>query len=111
MASFSLREGRPARPKPSLKSCGVCPEDAEVVIGRSAACGRKQSRETTLVDIRTGSPSFGKWEAVQLDDTTHRCVYLSEGLGHAFMALEDNSTVVYLCSQGYAPQRDTGSTR
>src|SRR6478735_2884430 len=61
-----------------------------------------------VVDIRTGSPSFGKWEAVRLDDTTHRCVYLSEGLGHAFMALEDNSTVVYLCSQGYAPQREHG---
>jgi dTDP-4-dehydrorhamnose 3,5-epimerase len=61
-----------------------------------------------VVDIRTGSPDFGKWEAVRLDDTTHRCVYLSEGLGHAFMALEDNSTVVYLCSQGYAPQREYG---
>jgi dTDP-4-dehydrorhamnose 3,5-epimerase len=61
-----------------------------------------------VVDIRTGSPDFGKWEAVRLDDTTHRCVYLSEGLGHAFMALEDNSTVVYLCSQGYAPHREYG---
>ncbi|WP_406173015.1 dTDP-4-dehydrorhamnose 3,5-epimerase family protein [Streptomyces sp. NBC_00996] len=61
-----------------------------------------------VVDIRTGSPSFGKWEAVRLDDTTHHCVYISEGLGHAFMALEDNSTVVYLCSEGYAPQREHG---
>ncbi|MCX4764657.1 dTDP-4-dehydrorhamnose 3,5-epimerase [Streptomyces sp. NBC_01275] len=61
-----------------------------------------------VVDIRVGSPGFGTWEAVRLDDTTHRCVYLSEGLGHAFMALEDNSTVVYLCSQGYAPQREFG---
>ncbi|MCN9243906.1 dTDP-4-dehydrorhamnose 3,5-epimerase [Streptomyces sp. RY43-2] len=61
-----------------------------------------------VVDIRTGSPTYGTWEAVRLDDITHRCVYLSEGLGHAFMALEDNSTVVYLCSQGYAPQREYG---
>ncbi|MFF3907692.1 dTDP-4-dehydrorhamnose 3,5-epimerase family protein [Streptomyces sp. NPDC001848] len=61
-----------------------------------------------VVDIRTGSPTFGAWEAVRLDDTTHRCVYLSEGLGHAFMAMEDNSTVIYLCSQGYAPQREYG---
>ncbi|MFF4762995.1 dTDP-4-dehydrorhamnose 3,5-epimerase [Streptomyces sp. NPDC001292] len=61
-----------------------------------------------VVDIRTGSPTFGEWEAVRLDDATHRCVYLSEGLGHAFMALEDNSTVVYLCSEGYAPQREHG---
>jgi dTDP-4-dehydrorhamnose 3,5-epimerase len=61
-----------------------------------------------VVDIRTASPSFGKWEAVRLEDATHRSVYLSEGLGHAFMALEDDSTVVYLCSQGYAPQREYG---
>ncbi|MFF4586284.1 dTDP-4-dehydrorhamnose 3,5-epimerase [Streptomyces sp. NPDC001388] len=61
-----------------------------------------------VVDIRVGSPDFGRWEAVRLDDTTHRCLYLSEGLGHAFMALEDDSTVVYLCSQGYAPQREHG---
>ncbi|PBC61537.1 dTDP-4-dehydrorhamnose 3,5-epimerase [Streptomyces sp. Tue6028] len=61
-----------------------------------------------VVDIRTGSPTFGTWEAVRLDDATHHSVYLSEGLGHAFMALEDNSTVVYLCSEGYAPQREYG---
>ncbi|WP_133913123.1 dTDP-4-dehydrorhamnose 3,5-epimerase family protein [Streptomyces sp. NBC_00582] len=61
-----------------------------------------------VVDIRLGSPTFGTWEAVRLDDTTHRCVYLSEGLGHAFMALEDDSTVVYLCSRGYAPEREFG---
>ncbi|MFJ3333891.1 dTDP-4-dehydrorhamnose 3,5-epimerase [Streptomyces sp. NPDC086766] len=61
-----------------------------------------------VVDIRAGSPSFGKWEAVRLDDSTHRSVYLSEGLGHAFMALEHDSTVVYLCSEGYAPDREYG---
>ena len=59
-----------------------------------------------VVDIRTGSPTFGTWDAVVLDDRTHRSVYLSEGLGHAFLALEDNSTVMYLCSAGYAPGRE-----
>ncbi|WP_153455048.1 dTDP-4-dehydrorhamnose 3,5-epimerase [Streptomyces smaragdinus] len=61
-----------------------------------------------VVDIRTGSPHFGRWEAVRLDDVTHRAVYLSEGLGHAFMALTDDATVVYLCSEGYAPAREHG---
>jgi dTDP-4-dehydrorhamnose 3,5-epimerase len=61
-----------------------------------------------VVDLRTGSPTFGRWEAVRLDDREHRAVYLSEGLGHAFMALERDSTVVYLCSEGYAPQREFG---
>lgn len=59
-----------------------------------------------VVDIRVGSPTFGTWDAVTLDDKTHRSVYLSEGLGHAFLALEDDSTVVYLCSAGYDPARE-----
>jgi dTDP-4-dehydrorhamnose 3,5-epimerase len=58
-----------------------------------------------VVDIRVGSPTFGKWDAVVLDDR-HRSVYLSEGLGHAFLALEDDSTVMYLCSAAYAPGRE-----
>ncbi|GGT17368.1 dTDP-4-dehydrorhamnose 3,5-epimerase [Streptomyces kurssanovii] len=61
-----------------------------------------------VVDIRVGSPTFGQWEAVRLDDVDHRSVYLSEGLGHAFMALTDDATVVYLCSEGYAPEREHG---
>jgi dTDP-4-dehydrorhamnose 3,5-epimerase len=59
-----------------------------------------------VVDIRVGSPTFGQWEAVRLDAVDRRAVYLSEGLGHGFCALEDGSTVVYLCSEGYAPQRE-----
>jgi len=59
-----------------------------------------------VVDIRVGSPTFGRWDAVTLDDQTHRAVYLSEGLGHAFLALQDNSVVTYLCSAGYDPARE-----
>src|SRR3954466_268731 len=40
-----------------------------------------------IVDIRVGSPTFGTWETVTLDDEDRRAAYLSEGLGHAFMAL------------------------
>lgn len=60
------------------------------------------------VDIRVDSPSFGRWDAVLLDDADHRAIYLSEGLGHAFMSLEDASTVVYLCSTEYDPGREHG---
>lgn len=64
-----------------------------------------------VVDIRVGSPTYRKWEAVRLDDVDHRSVYLSEGLGHALLALTDDATVVYLCSTGYAPSASTASTR
>ncbi|WP_102141779.1 dTDP-4-dehydrorhamnose 3,5-epimerase [Mycobacterium hubeiense] len=59
-----------------------------------------------VVDIRVGSPTFGRWDAVQLDDRTRRSVYISEGLGHGFLALEDDSTVAYLCSASYNPARE-----
>jgi dTDP-4-dehydrorhamnose 3,5-epimerase len=59
-----------------------------------------------IVDVRIGSPSYGRWEAIRLDDASRRAVFLSEGLGHAFMALSAEATVVYLCSTAYAPGRE-----
>lgn len=61
-----------------------------------------------VIDIRVGSPTFGQWEAVELDSADPASVYLSEGLGHAFMSLEDDSTVAYLCSEPYTPSREFG---
>lgn len=60
------------------------------------------------VDIRVGSPTFGVWDTVLLDDVDRRAIYLAEGLGHAFISLDDQSTVMYLCSTGYAPGREHG---
>ena len=59
-----------------------------------------------VVDVRVGSPTFGRWESVVLDDRDRRSVYLSAGLAHGFLALQDDSTVVYLCSTGYDPSRE-----
>jgi dTDP-4-dehydrorhamnose 3,5-epimerase len=59
-----------------------------------------------VVDIRVGSPTFGQWDSVLLDDRDHRSVYISEGLAHGFVALRNNSTVMYLCSAEYNPQRE-----
>lgn len=61
-----------------------------------------------VIDIRAGSPTFGAVDKVRLDDVDRRAVYLSEGLGHAFMALTDDAVVTYLCSTGYAPEREHG---
>ncbi len=59
-----------------------------------------------VVDVRVGSPTYGQWDSVRLDEQTRNSVYLSEGLAHGFLALEDDSTVMYLCSADYAPQRE-----
>jgi dTDP-4-dehydrorhamnose 3,5-epimerase len=61
-----------------------------------------------VVDVRVGSPTFGRWEAVVLDSTDRRAVYLSEGLGHAFCALEDGTTAMYLCTATYDPAGEHG---
>ena len=61
-----------------------------------------------VVDIRVGSPTFGQWDSVLLDDVDRRAVYLSEGLGHAFVALTDDAVVSYLVSDTYSPGREHG---
>ncbi len=59
-----------------------------------------------VVDVRLGSPTFGRWASVLLDDSDRRTIYISEGLAHGFLALQDNSTVMYLCSSEYSPGRE-----
>jgi epimerase EvaD len=61
-----------------------------------------------VVDVRVGSPTFGQWDAVRLDACTGQAVYLAEGLGHACMALADDTAMTYLCSAGYDPAADRG---
>ncbi|TFV52378.1 dTDP-4-dehydrorhamnose 3,5-epimerase [Blastococcus sp. TF02A_35] len=61
-----------------------------------------------VVDVRVGSPTFGVHDAVVLDSDQPRAVYLAEGLGHAFLALADDSSVTYLVSSGYDPSREFG---
>lgn len=59
-----------------------------------------------VVDIRLGSPTFGQWDSVVLDASNHNTIYISEGLAHGFLVLQDNSTLMYLCSAEYNPQRE-----
>jgi dTDP-4-dehydrorhamnose 3,5-epimerase len=61
-----------------------------------------------VIDIRVGSPTFGEWDAVRLDDIDRRAVYLAEGLGHCFIALTEGATVSYLVSDTYNPDREHG---
>ena len=61
-----------------------------------------------VVDIRVGSPTFGQWDAVELDSESRTGLFIEEGLGHAFCALSEVATVGYLCSEGYAPSGEHG---
>ena len=61
-----------------------------------------------MVDIRVGSPTFGVHDAVLLDSEQPRAVFLPEGIGHAFVSLAPASSVAYLVSSPYAPDREFG---
>jgi dTDP-4-dehydrorhamnose 3,5-epimerase len=61
-----------------------------------------------VVDLRVSSPSFARWEAVRLDDQSRRAVFIGEGLGHGFVTLSDEATVIYLCSTPYRPGSEHG---
>ena len=61
-----------------------------------------------VIDIRVGSPTYGQWDSVLLDDVDRRAIFISEGLGHCFVALTDDATVSYLVSSTFDPVREHG---
>jgi dTDP-4-dehydrorhamnose 3,5-epimerase len=61
-----------------------------------------------VIDIRLGSPTFGQFEEIQLDDKSANAVFIEEGLAHAFVALENNTIVTYYVSEKYNPEREKG---
>ncbi|WP_431246822.1 dTDP-4-dehydrorhamnose 3,5-epimerase family protein [Leifsonia xyli] len=61
-----------------------------------------------VIDIRVGSPTYGQWDSVLLDDTDRRAIYIAEGLGHCFVALTDDATVSYLVTDVFNPGREHG---
>lgn len=63
-----------------------------------------------VIDIRVGSPTFGQWDSVVLDAVDRRALYIAEGLGHCFVALEDDTAVTYLVSEVFNPHREHGIT-
>jgi dTDP-4-dehydrorhamnose 3,5-epimerase len=61
-----------------------------------------------VIDIRVGSPTFGEWDSVRLDDVDRKAIYIAEGLGHCFVALTENATVSYLVTDVYNPSAEHG---
>ena len=61
-----------------------------------------------IVDIRVGSPTFGQWDSVTLTSDSREAVLLEHGLGHAFVALEDDTVVTYLVNDVFRPDREHG---
>ncbi|MEU0336016.1 dTDP-4-dehydrorhamnose 3,5-epimerase family protein [Streptomyces sp. NPDC006193] len=83
-----------------IHSTNVPPGQAKIV-----TCVRGSVLDM-VVDLRVGSPTFGKYEVTWLDAQASNSLYISEGLGHAFLALVENSCVFYQCSASYMPEQE-----
>ena len=59
--------------------------------------------QDVIVDIRPDSKTYGQWLEIELKSDSGKAVLISEGLGHGFLALEDNTAVAYLVSTPYSP--------
>lgn len=68
-------------------------------------CARGRALDI-VVDIRVGSPTYGRWASVLMDQRDHRASYLPVGVGHAFVALEDDTVMSYLLSESYVPEHE-----
>jgi len=59
-----------------------------------------------VVDLRIDSSTFGQWDSAELSADNGAAILISEGLGHGFLSLEDDSVLTYLCSSEYNPQTE-----
>ncbi|MER7850389.1 dTDP-4-dehydrorhamnose 3,5-epimerase family protein [Kitasatospora sp. NPDC096077] len=80
-----------------LHSVTIPPGQAKFV-----SCVRGALRDF-VVDLRVGSPTFGRYESNLLDDATGRAVYIPEGVAHGFLALTDDSCICYVLSSAHVP--------
>ena len=79
----------------------IHPQGKLVRVARGAVFG-------VVLDIRVGSPTFGRHSAYQLDDDQHQMVWIPPGFAHGFCTLVDGTDVVYKCTDFYAPDDDRG---
>ncbi len=60
------------------------------------------------VDIRRGSPNFGRWYGCVLDDVDHRQLYIPPGFAHGFCVVSEEADFFYKCTDYYHPQSEQG---
>jgi dTDP-4-dehydrorhamnose 3,5-epimerase len=71
-------------------------------------CVVQGEAQDVAVDIRVGSPHFGKWTSVLLSDKIQNLLYIPAGFAHGFLALTDEVHFLYKCSDFYDPAGEHG---
>ena len=59
-----------------------------------------------VVDIRLGSPTYGRWDGYHLDDVNHRQVYVPPGFAHGFQVTSEYAVFAYKCTEYYRPETE-----
>jgi len=75
--------------------------------GKLVRCARGTVWDV-VVDLRRGSPTFGDWEAVELDDVGALQLWIPVGFGHGFCVLSETADFVYKCTSYYDPATEAG---
>ncbi len=76
-------------------------QDKLIQVLRGAVCD-------VAVDLRGGSPTFGKWESFELTEENRQMLYIPKGFAHGFLALREGTLFSYLCGDRYDPESDGG---
>lgn len=76
-------------------------------VGKLIRCTRGSIFDV-VVDIRRGSPTFGKWTSIELTDKDNIMFWIPEGFAHGFVALTDVADVLYKVTGYYSPENDRG---
>lgn len=84
---------------------GIHYQDMTAPMGKLVRCTAGRILDVA-VDLRAGSPTFGKWFATELSDDTQRQLLVPVGFGHAFLTLTDSADVQYKCTGYYARQAE-----
>jgi dTDP-4-dehydrorhamnose 3,5-epimerase len=80
------------------------PPAAEVKVVRAI----KGALWDVIVDLRAGSPTYGKWFAAELNEINRLMMYVPRGFGHGFVTLSHKAEALYLVSAFYAPEAERG---
>ncbi|HXD55740.1 MAG TPA: dTDP-4-dehydrorhamnose 3,5-epimerase [Solirubrobacteraceae bacterium] len=76
-------------------------------IGKLVRCARGAILDVA-VDVRAGSPTYGRWEGVELDDRSMRELYVPVGFAHGFCVLSETADVIYKQTGYYDPDLERG---
>jgi dTDP-4-dehydrorhamnose 3,5-epimerase len=86
---------------------GLHYQKAPMAQGKLVMCIRGRICDIA-VDIRKGSPFYGKWISMELTDENRLMLYVPPGFAHGFQVLSDTAEVLYKCTEEYSPANDRG---